>query len=219
MAPPRKRVTVICRLCGTPKEFKACELKRGGVFCSRDCYFASKAAPRVGSKECRRCHAEKPVEEFPQRTGRPEGERGPYCVPCVGIIGKPGRIRYAKTAKGIAAARRSQNSETVKASHRAAVLRRMADGRDGAYHRRWIKNNPGHYLPRHAARQRLRTAIKNGTVIRPAACGKCAAPCTPHGHHHNGYDGKNALDVMWLCRRCHDAEHQVTSSPTFVPVH
>lgn len=54
------------------------------------------------------------------------------------------------------------------------------------------------------ARRLLQTAIRNGTVVRPGACSHCDTACTPHGHH---ADYGRALDVVWLCGRCHMRLH------------
>jgi hypothetical protein len=59
------------------------------------------------TKVCRRCLIEKSLELFRQRSGRPIGQRLSYCGPCQGLIGKAGRLKYAKTEKGKAASARS----------------------------------------------------------------------------------------------------------------
>lgn len=59
-----------------------------------------------------------------------------------------------------------------------------------------------------SARNKLRDAVRYGKVIKPHKCECCgehkeaAKLC---GHHWNGYI--NALDVKWLCHRCHAKEH------------
>ena len=56
------------------------------------------------------------------------------------------------------------------------------------------------------ARRKVQTAIKRGEIERPGSCQNCEGIGTPHEHHWHGYE--NALDVQWLCRRCHTAAHR-----------
>lgn len=60
------------------------------------------------------------------------------------------------------------------------------------------------------ARAALRYAVRTGRLVRPSACSSCGVEGKRiHGHHHNGYSPEHALDVVWLCSRCHhkaDAE-------------
>lgn len=45
-------------------------------------------------------------------------------------------------------------------------------------------------------------AIKKGLLIRPSRCERCGKTCKPDAHHD---DHRNALNVKWLCRKCHIA--------------
>lgn len=57
------------------------------------------------------------------------------------------------------------------------------------------------------ARRILRYAVRLGRVDKPDRCQGCGQSDIPlDGHHHNGYD--KPLDAMWLCRRCHGAQHR-----------
>lgn len=47
--------------------------------------------------------------------------------------------------------------------------------------------------------------LKDGGLVRPSTCTACGAPCKPDGHH---TDYRKPLDVTWLCRKCHQAEHR-----------
>lgn len=50
-------------------------------------------------------------------------------------------------------------------------------------------------------------ALKTGRLIKPTACADCHAEGYVQGHHHNGYGPGHELDVVWLCRLCHEARH------------
>lgn len=68
----------------------------------------------------------------------------------------------------------------------------------------------------------VRTALKQGVLVRPQACNRCALPGAPasdgratiHAHHH---DYNRPLDVEWICAKCHRAETplpEVMGAPT-----
>ena|SRR3990167_466791 len=51
---------------------------------------------------------------------------------------------------------------------------------------------------------RLHHAVKTGKVIKLAChCGNFLT----QGHHHKGYEGANALDILWLCQKHHLMAH------------
>ena len=62
--------------------------------------------------------------------------------------------------------------------------------------------DPAH-RPRFMARWTLRNAIQLGHVKRQP-CRDCGKP-NAEGHH---TDYNKPLDVIWLCRKCHIAEHK-----------
>jgi hypothetical protein len=54
------------------------------------------------------------------------------------------------------------------------------------------------------AHSAVRNALRSGALIRPERCEECTEAAPLEGHH---YDYSKPLDVRWLCRRCHLAEH------------
>jgi len=52
----------------------------------------------------------------------------------------------------------------------------------------------------------VRAALRRGDLVRPSTCSRCGKVCTPEAHHHS-YEEEDLLDVEWLYRRCHAAEH------------
>ena len=60
----------------------------------------------------------------------------------------------------------------------------------------WEKKNP----EKRRVHDRTMYAVKTGKLVRPNQCSKCDKKCTPHAHHE---DYSKALDVIWLCSRCH----------------
>lgn len=66
--------------------------------------------------------------------------------------------------------------------------------------KRWNAENPEKRRAHHAVEHAL-----NIGVLKKEPCERCGATENVDGHHEN-YD--EALNVEWLCRRCHLAEHR-----------
>ncbi len=74
--------------------------------------------------------------------------------------------------------------------------------------RRWKDRNPAKAKAHVPVWDTLRTALRNGSVVRPDSCENCGISCVPHGHHD---DYAKPLDVRWLCAKCHAAVHRVAA--------
>lgn len=70
-----------------------------------------------------------------------------------------------------------------------------------AAQRRYRKRHP----ERARAHWRVQKAVARGTLVRSSTCQHCNVQCKPHGHHK---DYSKPLEVVWLCRECHRAEHR-----------
>mgnify|MGYP007072099648 CR=1 FL=1 len=65
------------------------------------------------------------------------------------------------------------------------------------------------------SRDRAYRAIQRGQLVRPDLCSRCGQVPPPgkdgrsgiHAHHHKGYAEEFALDVVWLCAKCHEHVH------------
>jgi len=56
-----------------------------------------------------------------------------------------------------------------------------------------------------AVRLAVKRALASGALVRPGSCSWCGSQRGPvHGHHE---DYGRALDVIWLCNRCHKLRH------------
>jgi hypothetical protein len=64
----------------------------------------------------------------------------------------------------------------------------------------WIHRNP----IKRWAHNVLNRAVKDGKIMKPEACSKCGREVRIEGHHP---DYSKPLEVIWLCHRCHIAEH------------
>jgi hypothetical protein len=86
---------------------------------------------------------------------------------------------------------------------RRAIQRKARQRNKSLYYsfkRSWEKKNP----VKHAAHLALTHAVEHGKIIRPGHCSRCGVICAPQAHHP---DYLKPLDVIWLCRPCHDLIH------------
>lgn len=102
--------------------------------------------------------------------------------------------------KSYVRANRKKNVEHYRAFDRD---RGQTAGRKGAYaakQRRMRAENP-QMSRAHAA---VRSAVRDGALIRPAQCERCHSIADIEAHHD---DHRAELDVMWLCPACHAQRH------------
>ena len=69
-----------------------------------------------------------------------------------------------------------------------------------------------------SVRNAVRKALREGSLSRPVHCSQCGKHRSElqqsngryssiEGHHHRGYEYEHALDVVWLCKKCHAQAH------------
>lgn len=94
---------------------------------------------------------------------------------------------------------RENNREKVKASQRAW----KSKNRDK------VKSNRAEYEKRYPEKSTAYRAINNavayGKLFKPSNCSQCGYEGHIEGHHP---DYSKPLEVIWLCRECHNREHQ-----------
>lgn len=140
-------------------------------------------------KTCKDCGETKPLEEFNRHKQTRDG-RNVYCKPCHRARAKawqrgPGKQSHAEAVK--------RWRRTTGAESRATTDR----------------NARAKWPEKAAARGAVNWAVRTGRLVRPDACLSCGDMGPVQGHHHNGYVGEAALDVVWLCSTCHAAVHRV----------
>lgn len=134
------------------------------------------------TKCCNKCKQIKPVEAFAKNRARWDGLQH-YCKGC--------RRAYERLpnqkVKRLAQVRRYQATPKGKETAKRADLRR----KDSAQ----VK-----------ARAKVRDKVAKGKLLpaRALRCAHCNEPAEEY-HHHLGYDPPHELDVIPLCRTCHNA--------------
>ena len=135
------------------------------------------------------------------RTGGPSRSRAKWCLDC-----HPRRrrgpsqlnpLRFTKACVACGTVLHNVASSRKRCVACAALWNRTETSRDVR------TRKPEQYR----AQQKLYVARRTGRIQRPTYCQACAKDCKPHAHHFAGYEGANALKVIWLCPSCHGAAH------------
>jgi hypothetical protein len=157
------------------------------------------AMPAAGSKICADCMRETPHAQL-KKSGRHVGS---VCKAC---DARRSRLRYAAHRDEIRARRRELYQDPERRRRHRERNRVRARSRRGRQLNalavaRWQQRNPYKV----AAARMLKATLKRGTVVRPSTCQAhgCNAPAE-HGHHG---DYARPLDVVHLCRPCHESTH------------
>lgn len=99
--------------------------------------------------------------------------------------------------------RKLARTEESRARNREAVKTKEARARRAATMRRWRAEHREQSI----AHARVKYAIRTGALVR-GPCQSCGSSAT-EAHHHNGYSKEHWLDVVWLCKLCHETEHRL----------
>jgi hypothetical protein len=131
---------------------------------------------------CYKCKGEFPIESFINKKTGSFG-KGYECKDCCRIAYRERRERHIGTHKKKDRAYYERNREKI-------INKR----------KEYNKANKDKV----SARSKIMGAVFTGKVIRPDSCSKCGIKCVPDAHHE---DYKKPLDVIWLCRKCHQILH------------
>lgn len=160
------------------------------------------------SKICIICNTEFPLDLFKKDNRNPDG-RAAQCKECHNRSNRAYKRRNKDRIKKYA------HEYNIKNRARLAIKYKkwVNDNRDKIlrYNKECYKRNPEKHIQKVLkyqalnpekikAHQVLRTAVKQGMVIKPEHCSNCNKPGKIEGHHD---DYSKPLDVDWLCTRCH----------------
>ena len=140
-------------------------------------------------KTCKKCGELKPINEFHNRK-----------------LSKDGKVADCKSC-AIARACAWQKSNAEKRNDYIRD-RRLADIEGTkTLSKKCAVNYRYNHPEKVAARYAVRNSIRCGIISRPSSCSQCFKQCKPEAHHWS-YLEEHHLDVVWLCRKCHVAEHK-----------
>lgn len=89
-------------------------------------------------------------------------------------------------------------------TQRLREYRKTHNGKNNVY--KAVKKSIKKFPERQSARKKVYYALKVGHIIKPKICELCLNKKELFGHHE---DYKKPLDVMWICRNCHNEQHKV----------
>jgi hypothetical protein len=77
-------------------------------------------------------------------------------------------------------------------------------------HKEWYRRNRGKRIALYnskpcKAKEKVRTALRNGVLIKPISCSQCGEIRILNAHHP---DYNKPLQVIWLCCPCHRTLHE-----------
>lgn len=138
-------------------------------------------------KLCKQCKTEKPFSEF-------------YKYNPTSFFGKCKEC----TKKNV-----KSNYRTNIDHYKQYDLKRNSEQKRKENQKKYCSTRRRTHPIQYAANVILGNAIRDGKIIRPTLCSNCKIECIPDGHH---CDYAYPLDVMWLCRQCHNDWHK-TNTP------
>ena len=140
-------------------------------------------------KKCKKCGAEKSLDDFYKHTGMKDGHLN-ICKLC-----KRGYAKvYFKTDTGKATEQRRNQKPERKKFHAKNLKRWRRENPEKALALR--KKHPEKYKARNA----VSSAIRSGKLI-PQPCEVCGTVDNINAHHE---DYSKPLDVNWLCKKHHE---------------
>lgn len=143
-------------------------------------------------KMCRLCRVHKPLSEFHRR-----GQRGyqAWCRPCTAAWHRANNQRPEMKARARLYQRQHCEKHPVVKDDAWRARRREIQ--------RKYRSSPEGRL-RVNARAKLAWHIKAGSIAKPSCCDQCSAAVAIEAHH---ADYTKPLEVRWLCKPCHWANH------------
>ena len=149
-------------------------------------------------KECFKCSAIKPLEEFYKHKGMGDGHLN-KCKECT-KLDTFGRT-YEEIEKRKERDRNRPNKEDRVTKNKVRLENDpIAKRKNNEQKNEWCKKNK----EKRNAHLRVSRAVMNGTIKREYNCSACSYDIKVEAHHE---DYAKPLEVIWLCSKCHHARH------------
>ena len=153
---------------------------------------------------CRVCGRRKDIRHFYDRQVRKSGKVG-ECKVCTRKRVSANRAKNADYYREYDR-KRFQDDPKVRARHRRYQKTERGKAAVDRSRKKWMANNP----EKRAAHYAVNNAVRDGRLEKPASCQVCGAtPKRIEGHHE---DYTKPLDVLWLCRTCHNDAHRAKAA-------
>lgn len=118
-----------------------------------------------------------------------------------------GEIRCRQCERAAWARYNELHRDRRRASDQRRNKERLQDPKYRSKQLEWNKDYRHNNPVKTTARRLVQTAVKRGKLIKPILCQSCNELKPIEGHH---YDYDRAYDVLWLCKKCHEALHHTT---------
>lgn len=141
---------------------------------------------------CKKCKERKPSSDFYRHSAMATGFLS-FCKECV-----KARVRL----------HRADNIDRIQEYDRERGLlpHRKAEVATRAHrYQRSARTMRAKYPEKYKARSEVAGAVRNGRLIKPDKCERCARDYKIQAHHD---DYGKPLDVVWLCTACHGERHR-----------
>jgi hypothetical protein len=80
--------------------------------------------------------------------------------------------------------------------------------KNSRYSKQLNRNNRNYDKQKLKAHNLVAQHVRLGKIIKPKNCEICeVSDALLYGHHANGYENDNMLNVLWVCGSCHKLEH------------
>ena len=173
------------------------------------------------TKRCAKCKAEKSFQEFSKKRTNTDGHQK-YCKLCCKQYKQDNKEKLLAYQKKWCAENKEWLSEYGKGYYSANLLKKSEYHRatyvkiknDAARYQKYLerarrlnKASQIKYPEKQKSRKAVMLALRSGKLVRPQSCSACMKTCVPEAHHES-YDQDKRLDVIWLCKQCHEAHHR-----------
>jgi len=149
----------------------------------------------IKTKRCSKCKQIKPLSEFSKHKSYEDGHRY-WCKLCESQYSK----KYLQTKHGKATRENYNETDKGKQARKRASKHYQQSEKGKVSGERYQQNHP----ERIKARSAVMIAIVAGKLPQASSlqcsCGHQAAQY----HHHKGYAPEHWLDVIPICKKCHD---------------
>lgn len=158
------------------------------------------------TKVCFKCGAEKPLTDYYKHPKMADGHVN-KCKECNKRDVKEHRERNLEKVQEYDRNRPNREERVKRACERVKARKEIDPHYKEKVHswpKKWKVINP----TKRKAQVAACNAVRDGRLERKTSCEHCGVVGKPLQKHHWSYLEEHWLDVVWLCTKCHGAEHR-----------